>query len=555
MTDEEFFDALKKEDDKLFSNQSIANATAYAMTTASNLPSSTLQVFKDTVKVFTDPIGTAKSLKDVADGFILKLGGAKKDGTLDIYGFDGKKIENIANDGREERARKINVANTLQEHFSNRYGSLSAFKNAFKTDPAGVLADVSIIFTGGSMLAPKAGAVSGVLKTTGNVTDPIMATVMLGQNVKNLTQTALSNVSGKLSNTSGMLSTSYQMGKLDNSPQNIQKKKDFSDARSGKTDPKVLVDNAVNALSEANKKMKETYKGNKSTLRLKEFGINPSDVAKRLMKIIEDNPDFSDQAMKSVERVMDMVAKWENNPAQHTLEGLDTLKRSISNSTPTGIAQTTSDIANPFKIMKGEIVDIISKQAPDYIPVMNAYQEANDLQRMLSKEFAYKPNNVDYNAMLTKLNQSMRNNVTTNTFGSRLDSLNTLDNINNTNLVEQVAGLNANPLMSTGLMGSAQSLGLAYKPVQGLATIAGGSPRLTSYLAQGAGKADRYIDPALQTIRNNPLAFQASRLAGVNDRVVNQPMTLTDLFNQRPNQTVKATRDASNYLRGLLMGD
>ena len=155
-----------------------------------------------------------------------------------------------------------------------------------------------------------------------------------------------------------MLSTSYQLGKLDNTPENRQKKQDFFDARSGKISPQKIVDNAKEALKKANADMKNALKGSKASLKLSEFNINPKDVANRLIKIIEDNPDFSDQAMKSVERVMDMVAKWENNPSRHTLEGLDALKRSIFNSTPSGIMKTTSDVANPFKIMSGEIYNL-----------------------------------------------------------------------------------------------------------------------------------------------------------------------------------------------------
>tara|TARA_B100000242_G_scaffold88408_1_gene59421 strand:+ start:7745 stop:9409 length:1665 start_codon:yes stop_codon:yes gene_type:complete len=553
MTDEEFLKSLQEIDKKDAFEKGVAQSTLeYLGTTASNIIPSGKQLLKDTVQIFIDPIGTADTLEDLVTGGILNLVG----GEALLYDSKGNVL------GKDEQgARKREVANNFGQYLKERYGGIENVKESFKTDPVGVVADISMFFTGGASVTTKGGTLNKIAQKGADFTDPIIATIRLGQNIKSIMQSGARIGADKLSNTSGMLSTSYQLGKLDNTPENRQKKQDFFDARSGKISPQKIVDNAIEALKKANADMKNAFKGNKASLKLSEFNINPKDVANRLIKIIEDNPDFSDQAMKSVERVMDMVAKWENNPSKHTLEGLDALKRSIFNSTPSGIMKTTSDVANPFKIMSGEIYNIIAKQAPDYVPVMNAYAEANDLQRVLSREFNYKPSDPNYTSMLRALNQAMRDNINTNAFGTKMDSLNKLDDLGDTNILEQVAGLNAKPYLSTGLPSTAGMQAMFYAPVRAGMSLIGGSPNIGSRIAYGAGAVDRRLDPLLQGLRDNALALQAGRQAGVADRVSNEPTTFLDaVYGQRPNQTLSLIDDSIinpsvNYLRGLLMGE
>ena len=208
----------------------------------------------------------------------------------------------------------------------------------------------------------------------------------------------------------------------------------------------------MSALNETNKKMKEAYARDKKTLSLADHNISPVEVGQRLLDIIKANDDFSDLALASVEKIKKKVIAFQKDPSQHNLAGLDRLKRNISNETPTGINLQTTDQANPYKLMKGAIVDIINNKAPEYVPVMNAYQEANDLQRMLSKELSFKPNDPNYNAMLTKLSQTMKQNTNTNTFSGKADALKTLDSMTGANLTEKVAGLSANPFCQLVLL-------------------------------------------------------------------------------------------------------
>ena len=548
MTNEEFKNALKNaKEESIIRNGAIQATANYLANTASNVIPSGKQLIKDTVQIFIDPIGTAKTLKELADGIVLNMTGA--DGK--IYDRNG----NVIGEDTEGK-RKQEIANAVGEYFKQRYGGVENVKESFKNDPVGVLADVSIIFTGGASIAPKGSAVASVATRGATLTDPISATIALGQGIKNVTQNVGTKFFDKTTGTGGMISTSYAVGKLDNATaSNRQKKKDFKDARQGKLDAETLVNDAMSALNETNKKMKEAYARDKKTLSLADHNISPVEVGQRLLDIIKANDDFSDLALASVEKIKKKVIAFQKDPSQHNLAGLDRLKRNISNETPTGINLQTTDQANPYKLMKGAIVDIINNKAPEYVPVMNAYQEANDLQRMLSKELSFKPNDPNYNAMLTKLSQTMKQNTNTNTFSGKADALKTLDSMTGANLTEKVAGLSANPFLPTGLTGMTGTFSSFYNPMRGLAMLGGGSPRAISNIAYGAGAVDRFLDPVLAGLRNNALGLNLARQGGVIDRVANQPQTFTDLFNQRPNQTAQLARDSGRYLRGLLMGE
>ena len=188
------------------------------------------------------------------------------------------------------------------------------------------------------------------------MTDPISATIALGQGIKNVTQNVGTKFFDKTTGTGGMISTSYAVGKLDNATaSNRQKKQDFKDARQGKLDAETLVNDAMSALQETNKKMKEAYAKDKKTLNLADHNISPVEVGQRLLDIIKANDDFSDLALASVEKIKKKVIAFQKYPTQHNLAGLDRLKRNISNETPTGINLQTTDQANPYKLMKGAI--------------------------------------------------------------------------------------------------------------------------------------------------------------------------------------------------------
>ena len=120
-----------------------------------NLPSSTMQLGKDLITPFLHPIETADSLVSL-----------------------GKGIYQLAIPGEHpDEATAIAVGEFLGE----RSGGLENIKETFANDPAGFLADLSMVMTGGAGLAAKVGGQTANIASTvgqvGRAIDPVLAGV------------------------------------------------------------------------------------------------------------------------------------------------------------------------------------------------------------------------------------------------------------------------------------------------------------------------------------------------------------------------------------------
>ena len=131
---------------------------------AGNIPSSSVRLAGDLWKSITSPIETAKAIGNTALGYGQKA-----------VGVDGEATK---------------YADAMNAYFKDRYGTEEGFKQAVAQDPAGVMADISTVFTGvggalkgGASVAAKAGAAGRALEaaqtagkvasTVGAYTDPI----------------------------------------------------------------------------------------------------------------------------------------------------------------------------------------------------------------------------------------------------------------------------------------------------------------------------------------------------------------------------------------------
>ena len=125
---------------------------------AGNIPSSSVRLAGDLWKSITSPIETAKALGNTALGYGQKA-----------VGVDGEATK---------------YADAMNAYFKDRYGSEEGFKQAVAQDPAGVMADISTVFTGvggalkgGATVAAKAaslGKTAVVAPTVGKVASPAM---------------------------------------------------------------------------------------------------------------------------------------------------------------------------------------------------------------------------------------------------------------------------------------------------------------------------------------------------------------------------------------------
>ena len=123
-----------------------------------NFPSSLYNMATDVASAVTDPLQTARDLGTLFVGTTSKvLGKPFFESDLD----------------KQMRLKGIDSADKVGAFLANRYGSAENAKKALATDPAGVLSDASLLFTGGAGLLPKTSASYKAFSTAAKVTDPL----------------------------------------------------------------------------------------------------------------------------------------------------------------------------------------------------------------------------------------------------------------------------------------------------------------------------------------------------------------------------------------------
>jgi hypothetical protein len=193
--------------------ENLVSGTAKAL---GNLPSSTYQLGKNIVTAVVNPIETGKSIVKLVKGTGAKIGEKLLEGT-DI----GQSIMEKANASRiarglpelkkdeagrfqVEETPELQTINNVGKFITDRYGSLDKFKETAIEDPAGVLADLATIVSGGGALVTKVGTVSKIsevanvgsqISKVGQVLEPVTAiTKTLGKAKDIVTKTKVGQV-------------------------------------------------------------------------------------------------------------------------------------------------------------------------------------------------------------------------------------------------------------------------------------------------------------------------------------------------------------------------
>ena len=147
-----------------------------AMKTIGNAPKSLLTLGKDVVSAVVNPIDTAKAVGTLLKG----VGGKVGEAALEKTNL-GQTILSKMNESRVSRGMaplptdekgviqaaetpEIKVANAVGSYFEDRYGSLENAKESFVEDPAGVLADLATVISGGGAAIRGAGQASKINK-------------------------------------------------------------------------------------------------------------------------------------------------------------------------------------------------------------------------------------------------------------------------------------------------------------------------------------------------------------------------------------------------------
>jgi hypothetical protein len=117
---------------------------------------SVLGVAQSMVEPILHPIDTAKNLGHLAYGAASKAAGAV----------------GIGNGDPEAKAQRESTADAVGQFYKERYGSEEGFKRALAEDPAGVLADLSSVLTGGGAALARAPGALGRVGAAARTVDP-----------------------------------------------------------------------------------------------------------------------------------------------------------------------------------------------------------------------------------------------------------------------------------------------------------------------------------------------------------------------------------------------
>ena len=152
-----------------FESKADDSVLSSAAKTVGNVPKSIFTLGKDVVTAVANPIDTAKAVGTLIKGFGGKMGEAALEKTKPGQAILSKMNESRVSRGiaplptneqgviQAAETPEIQVANAVGAYFEDRYGSFDNAKESFVEDPAGVLADLASVISGGGAAIRGAG--------------------------------------------------------------------------------------------------------------------------------------------------------------------------------------------------------------------------------------------------------------------------------------------------------------------------------------------------------------------------------------------------------------
>lgn len=487
--------------------QAPLTAKEVAVGAVTNFPSSFANLIGNIYQAVTNPLETGKSILDVGAG---ALQNALPEKFVQFVGEDKQS---------REMARKVG------QFYADRYGTGEALKRAVAEDPAGVLADLSTVLTGGAAAAPR--AIAQPLSRAAATIDPLAATVRgtgavagaVGRNI--LTPyLGVSTGAGKEA-----IQQAFEAGQKGG-----KAAEQFRANITGRADPTEILNIARSNLDELNRLKQEEYRSGMVNVKSDKSILAFDDIEKAIQdatkKVTFKGQIKNATAAEKLQEAQQKVNAWKNlDPAEfHTPEGLDALKQQIGETLETidfakqRVAYSAvSDIYNSVK-------SSIQKQAPTYAQTMKAYTEATDQIREIEKALSLgKKASVD--TAVRKLQSLMRDNVQTN-YGQRVKLGKQLEAIGGQEFMPGIAGQALSSIPPRGISGALSlPAGLGSYALGGIPAAIGSaalaSPRLVGETAYGLGTISRgakefgqLVPPAVDPRLYNVL-YQSGQIEGL----------------------------------------
>jgi hypothetical protein len=471
-----------------------------------NFPRSMGNLIGDIYTAITNPLQTGKSILDVGAGALQNV-------------LPERFVQAV---GEDKQSR--DMARKVGEFYAERYGTGEGLKRAVAEDPAGVLADLSTVLTGGATVAPR--AVAQPLARAARVIDPLSATVKATGAVasgvgKNIVAPVLGTTTGAGRES---ISQAFMAGEKGG-----ESAAQFRANISGRADPTEVLAIAKQNLDELNRIKQAEYRSGmvniKNDKSILDFADIDDSLSKSTNKVTFKGKVVNEEAARQLQQARAIVDDWKSlDPAEfHTPEGLDALKKRVGD--------VLEGIPFEQKVARSSVGDIynsikstIKKQAPSYDKTMKAYADATDQIKEVEKALSLgKKASVD--TATRKLQSLMRDNVQTN-YGQRTSLARDLQRIGGAEFMPGLAGQALSSPVPRGLQSIATvpSSYLAYGAggIPGAAAnLALSSPRLmgeaafaTGLASRGARRFGELVPPAVDP-RTFNLLYQAGQTEGL----------------------------------------
>lgn len=426
-----------------------------------NLVPSTVQLAKDVVTPFIHPIETGSNLIDLGSSILGKMG---------ITDADPSK------------------ANAVGQYLADRYGGVENLKQTFAKDPAGLIADLSMVLSGGGTAAARLpGAVGKFATKTAQIGRAIDPITMLPKAIGKGASIGIGFTSGaggkaieeafKAGYTGGSTGTKFQ------------------EQLRGVAPTKDVVQEAKKGLDVLRQNKSAAYRSGMQNIANDKSILDFNDIDKAVAEVKSrgyyKGQEIGSKAASAWDEISEAINDWKKlDPAEyHTPEGIDALKKkigdirdSLQHGTP---ARNAAD--KVYRVIRDEI----SKQAPTYTEVMQDYHQASELLSELEHSLSL-GDKARTDTTVRKLQSILRNNANTN-YGRRAELAEQLSAAGSKNLMPMLAGqaLSSNTprgLSGIGVAGGAGTLGTAMSSPATLAMLPATSPRLMGEAAYYTGK-------------------------------------------------------------------
>jgi hypothetical protein len=448
-----------------------------------NFPSSLYNMATDVFKAVTDPIKTASDLGTLFVGATSKVLGEP------FFESDLAK---------QMRLKGEKSAEQVGAFMANRYGSVESAKQALATDPAGVLSDASLVFTGGAGLVPKASTASKVLTTAAKVTDPLrIAAAPLAFTSKTVAPTlGMTTGAGSMA-----IEEAYKAGK-----QGGVKGKSFTENLRGTADQLQVLEDTKSNLQAMIQEQQNLYRSGMVNIKADKSVLALDDIDTALQKandrVYFEGVARSEDAAGYLKTANKIINDWRSkDPTKfRTPEALDALKQKIYDDVLSNIPINQKSSTGIIGDIYNSVKSTIQKQAPTYADTMKAYadtaEQVREIERALSQG-----KKASADAGLRKLQTVLRDNASTN-YGQRVKLVNQLEAtspslgggipIKPALAGQALSKVTPRGVQAVGTVGTAGLLSQVSNPLTGL-YLAGSSPRLVGEAAYLAGQGGRQL--------------------------------------------------------------